>query len=150
MGITQEVVRQVPVPQIQTQERVVEVPQVQTVERVVEVPQVQTQVVDRQVPKIITQEVVRHQPVVQTQIQERIVEVPQVQVVQPVINERVVETRQQEISYQTSVHQGAPVTRVASHGLVGGVVSTGAVSAAPVAYGGATQVIGGGAVAYGG
>merc|ERR1712127_334782 len=76
-------------------------------------------------PKIITQEVVRHQPVVQTQIQERVVEVPQVQVVQPVINERVVETRQQEVSYQTSVHQGAPVSRVASHGLVGGVVSGG-------------------------
>merc|ERR1712151_417771 len=101
------------------------------VERVVEVPQIQTQVVDRQVPKIITQEVVRHQPVVQTQIQERVVEVPQVQVVQPVINEKIVETRQQEVSYQTSVHQGAPVVRVASHGLVGGVTQA-AVTAQPV------------------
>merc|ERR1712032_755930 len=88
---------------------------------------------DRQVPKIITQEVVRHQPVVQTQIQERVVEVPQVQVVQPVINERIVETRQQEVSYQTSAFTGAPVQRVASHGLVGGVVA-----AAPVVTGGYT------------
>merc|ERR1711953_1526966 len=36
------VVRQVPVPQVQVQERVVEVPQVQVQERVVEVPQIQT------------------------------------------------------------------------------------------------------------
>ncbi len=45
----QEVIRQVPVIQRQTQERVVEVPQVQTVERVVQVPQVQIEEVVQQV-----------------------------------------------------------------------------------------------------
>merc|ERR1711976_9917 len=84
--------------------------------------------------------------------QGRVVEVPQVQVVQPVINEQIVETVHRDVSYQTSVHAGAPVTRVASHGLVGGVVSgavatTGVVSA-PVAT---TGVISGGVVGgYGG
>merc|ERR1711953_1309819 len=93
-------------------------------------------------------EVVRHQPVVQTQIQERVVEVPQVQVVQPVINEQIVETVHRDVSYQTSVHAGAPVTRVASHGLVGGVVSapmatTGVISGGVVGgYGG--SIVGGG------
>merc|ERR1711953_1284739 len=89
---------------------------------------------------MITQEVVRHQPVVQTQIQERVVEIPQVQVVQPVITEKIVETRQQEVSYQTAVHQGAAVQRVESRGVV---ESVGALSApvavsAPVAT---TQVV---------
>ena len=45
----QEVIRQVPVIQRQTQERAVEVPQVQTVERVVQVPQVQIEEVVQQV-----------------------------------------------------------------------------------------------------
>merc|ERR1711953_197923 len=95
-------------------------------------------------------EVVRQQPVVQTQIQERVVEVPQVQVVQPFINEVVQETVHRDVSYQTSVHAGAPVTRVASHGLVGGV-TTGVVGGG-VVTGGYGGVVSGGIVSggYGG
>merc|ERR1711976_979654 len=76
--------------------------------------------------------------------QERVVEVPQVQVVQPVINEQIVETVHRDVSYQTSVHAGAPVTRVASHGLVGGV-ATGVVGGGVVSGG----IVGGGVVTGG-
>merc|ERR1712228_398439 len=80
--IQQEVVKQVPVPQVQTHEKIVEVPQVQVIERIVEVPQIQYQEVVRQVPKVMLQEVLTELPVRQVQTCERIVEVPQVQTVQ--------------------------------------------------------------------
>merc|ERR1711957_126076 len=77
MGI-QEVIRNVPVPQVHTVEKIVEVPQVQTIEKVIEVPQVQVVEKVMPVPQVVTQEVVRQIPRVMTQ--EVVRQVPKIMV----------------------------------------------------------------------
>merc|ERR1712087_1081024 len=65
--IQEAVLREIPVSQVQTHERIVEVPQVQMIERTVEVPQIQYQEVVRQVPRVMQQAVLNEVPVLQVQ-----------------------------------------------------------------------------------
>ena len=79
--VPQEVIRNVPVPQVQTVEKLVEVPQLQIFERVMEVPQVQIQEVVRNVPRVVQQEVIVEQVVPSVQTVQKMVEViPQIQI----------------------------------------------------------------------
>lgn len=84
--ITQEVVRQQPVIQKQTQERIVEVPQIIVTERIVEIPQVQIQIVTREVPKVITQEVIKNVPKIIEEVREIVVEVPEIKTIERVVD----------------------------------------------------------------
>ncbi|CAK0872526.1 unnamed protein product [Prorocentrum cordatum] len=75
-----EVIKEVPVVQVQTVERIQEVPQVQIQEVIREVPTVQVEEVIKQVIVPQYQEVIKHVPVPQIQTVEKIVEIPQMRV----------------------------------------------------------------------